>query len=64
MNKVIAWIDVEWENDIMYLSFYNEDGYKVHDDIIINDITKKEARQTQENIRYGMESSDFYWYRG
>lgn len=64
MDNIIAWIDVEWENNTMYLSFYNEDGYKVHDDIIINNVAKDEARQTQKNIRYGMESSDFYWYGG
>ena len=60
--KTIAWIDVEWENNNMHLSFYNEDGNQVHDSIIIKNTTEEEAKETQKNIWYGMKSSDFYKY--
>lgn len=62
LNKSIAWIDVTYENNDMYLSFYNDDGDSLHEEIIINNVTEEEARKTQERIRKGMPSSDFYGY--
>lgn len=62
LNKSIAWIDVTYENNDMYLSFYNDDGNSLHEEIIINNVTEEEARKTQKRIRRGMSSSDFYIY--
>ena len=62
LNKSIAWIDVTYENNDMYLSFYNDDGNSLHEEIIINNVTEEEARKTQKRIRKGMPSSDFYIY--
>ena len=62
LNKSIAWIDVTYENHDMYLSFYNDNGDSLHEGIIINNVTEEEARKTQEGIRKGMPSSDFYIY--
>lgn len=62
MERYIAWIDVVHEDNEMCLSFYDNNGNQLHDDIIINNTTEVEARETQRRIRYGMTSSDFYKY--